>query len=611
MILFILLFAFSAGAFFYQKKFKNKIYNGIKIGSLDLGGISKNEAEIKIRKITDAIYKNEIIFYYNAKKIAISPILTSAADPSLTKEILNYNEKNMLNSAYNIGRTGKTIGDNFIKQLNLITSNYIMLPQYYLNQEELLAVLKENFSEFEEPAENAKIFIDDDLKISIKEEKKGYTFDYEQAILELITFLDKFTADKINISLTKKIDEPTIKKGDMLYATTEAEKLLELAPIKLLYKDNEWVITKEIIKNWIILDTKNEQSITMPPVSNITGFYNITLNKEELVLYLKEHIAPEIAMTAQNAKFEIKDGKVLEFQESHDGLELDLEKNYDYICSNIINYKEKEINLIIKEIKANITTDNVNNLGIKEIIGVGKSNFKGSPTNRRHNIKTGAMAVNGLLIAPEENFSLVSALGKIDGEHGYLPELVIKGNKTIPEYGGGLCQIGTTLFRASLDSGLPITERQNHSYRVSYYEPAGTDATIYNPRPDMKFINDTGQHILIQTKIEGDDLIFEFWGAKDGRIVEKGEPRIYNIVKPGPTKIIETGDLKPGEKKCTEISHNGADAEFNYKVKYPNGEIKENLFKSHYKPWQAVCLVGKAITEIKNNASTTDEIIKE
>ena len=201
-------------------------------------------------------------------------------------------------------------------------------------------------------------------------------------------------------------------------------------------------------------------------------------------------------------------------------------------------------------------------------------------------------------------------MGEIDGSNGYLTELVIKGDKTVPEYGGGLCQVGTTVFRGALDSGLPITERRNHSYRVSYYEPAGTDATIYDPAPDFKFVNDTGNYILIQSRVEGDDLYFDFWGVNDGRIASTTDPVIYNIVKPPPTKIIETDSLAPGEKKCTESAHSGADAYFDYTVIYPENStttpIKTRRFSSHYIPWQAVCLVGKAAT---STAATIEESV--
>lgn len=616
---FILLSAFSAGAFFYKKKYERQIYPGVKIGSLDLSGASKEEAEIKIRQIADALSNNGIAFYFNDIRVNISPILSSATDSALTKEILRYDEKDMLNAAYDFGRTEKTIGENFSTQLNSLIYGKNILPAYDLNREELVSALKDNFSEFEKPAQNAKIEISEKYEITIESEKSGYSFNYAAAITEFSNSVDKFDKEKIIIPLEKIEDEPVIKKRDSFEAVERAKKLLDEAPFALIYDNHKWTIEKGGLKDWIALDSAqsrrqlsskesagaSRRTGELSPATESPELAGITLDKEKVIAYLKD-IAPKIDIAPQNAKFEIKDGKVAEFQTSHDGLELDLEKNYEYIRSNMLDYNEKEINLIVKVAKANVTTANINNLGIREIIGIGKSNFKGSPNNRRRNIKTGAASLNGLLIAPEENFSLVSALGEIDGEHGYLPELVIKGNKTIPEYGGGLCQIGTTLFRAALDTGLPITERRNHSYRVSYYEPAGTDATIYNPRPDMRFINDTGHHILIQTRIEGDDLIFEFWGTKDGRVVEKDDtPRIFNIVKPGPAKIVETEDLAPGEKKCAETSHNGADAEFSYTVTYPNGEVKEELFKSHYKPWQAVCLVGIEKTEI---ATSTEEI---
>lgn len=60
-------------------------------------------------------------------------------------------------------------------------------------------------------------------------------------------------------------------------------------------------------------------------------------------------------------------------------------------------------------------------------------------------------------------------------------------------------------------------------------------------------------------------------------------------------KIIETIDLPPGQKKCVEKATNGADAEFDYTVTYKDGKIVTKKFKSHYKPWRAICLVGKKI----------------
>jgi vancomycin resistance protein YoaR len=143
-----------------------------------------------------------------------------------------------------------------------------------------------------------------------------------------------------------------------------------------------------------------------------------------------------------------------------------------------------------------------------------------------------------------------------------------------------------------MNSGLLITERQNHSYRVRYYEPAGTDATIYDPAPDFKFKNDTANWVLLTTKVVGDEVIFTYWGTRDGRVGKIGPSQISNIVPPPPKKTIETTDLPPGKVKCTEVAHAGATARVDYTVTYGNGETKKVVFTSVYRPWGAVCLVG-------------------
>jgi len=290
---------------------------------------------------------------------------------------------------------------------------------------------------------------------------------------------------------------------------------------------------------------------------------------------------------------------VAEFVASQEGRTIDIKFSTENIEKLLTDSADLKSELTISVVKPKTSNQDVNDLGIVEVIGIGESDFKGSPVNRVHNIGVGAKWLNGMLIAPGEEFSLVKALGEIDGEHGYRQELVIKGDKTIPEYGGGLCQIGTTVFRAALASGLPITERRNHSYRVVYYEPAGMDATIYNPWPDLKFINDTGKYVLMQTRIEGTKLYFDFWGTKDGRVAMTTQPVIYNIVAPPAKKVIKTTDLAPGTTKCTERAHNGADAKFDYRVQYPNqAEPKEVIFYSHYVPWQEVCLLGVTAEEL-------------
>lgn len=181
-------------------------------------------------------------------------------------------------------------------------------------------------------------------------------------------------------------------------------------------------------------------------------------------------------------------------------------------------------------------SDNLDKVGIREVVGEGKTNFSGSPKNRIFNIRRALEQFQGLIIQPSEEFSFVKYLGEVDGEHGYLPELVIKYNKTEPEFGGGICQVSSTVFRAAIDAGMKITARRNHAYPVRYYKPYGMDATIYIPNPDFRFINNTGNPILIQSSIEGTELSFRFYGTKDGRTVAIDGPHILESNPDGSMK---------------------------------------------------------------------------
>jgi len=263
--------------------------------------------------------------------------------------------------------------------------------------------------------------------------------------------------------------------------------------------------------------------------------------------------------------------------------------------------------LAVTSVDPAITTENVNDLGITEVLGVGYSNYSGSPKNRVHNISIGVKKLNGTLIPPGQEVSLLSILRPFTETAGYLPELVIKGDKIEPEVGGGLCQIGSTMFRAAMGAGLPITERRNHSLVVSYYNDPrnhnpGTDATIYDPAPDLKFVNDTGHFILITTAMnsENGDLTFTLWGTSDGRKGEYTEPVVERWIAAGEDKLIESPDLAPGQKKC-QAAHVGAVTSFTYTVTKADGTKIETPFPSTYRPLPKICLVG-----VDANAPTTE-----
>lgn len=600
-----------ASYFIFEKKYSNRIYPGVHIGTINLGGKTIIEAETILNAKRNSLDKNGIIFGYKNKQTKIFPTFSSV-ESDLAYEIINFDIDKSIKEALRLGREDTPIVN--LKNKITLALHKTQTPLYFsLNRDEVFKLLKNDFSRFETEAANASLKYNNE-KFVIEDEGLGNVFDYSRAIDILEDNLSYFLST--GIQLVSKIEKPKIYKNQTGGLVEEAETILKNVPLIIKFDSSKIDNKQAFDKSWTINKNALADLLELKNIfDSATGKERIlvSLNEAKVKNYFEENILNEIKIEPQNAKFEIKDGRVVEFQESKDGFEVNFEASFNLLENKFIDEGEKNIKLAITELKSNLHTQDVNDVGINEIIGTGHSDFSGSPSNRRHNIATGAAALNGLLVKPDEEFSLMTALGSIDGESGYLQELVIKGNETIAEYGGGLCQIGTTLFRTVLQSGLPVTMRRNHSYRVSYYEPAGTDATIYDPWPDFKFVNDTENNILIQTRIEGDDIYFDFWGTNHGRKVEITDPTIYNITKPGPTKLIETLDLEAGVRRCTEHAHNGADAYFDYKVTYSEENIIEKRFTSHYVPWQEVCLIGvEKLSENEDEmASSSDDIIEE
>lgn len=248
-----------------------------------------------------------------------------------------------------------------------------------------------------------------------------------------------------------------------------------------------------------------------------------------------EQIKQEVDQKAHDAVLEIREKVAANFDPGQNGHVLDLYALRGLLVSDMTNF---ELPVVISQPQHSLADSN--NLGIKELVAVGESNFTGSPKNRIHNINVGATKFNGLIVAPGEEFSFNRFLGEVDDKHGFLPELVIKPEGVTPEFGGGLCQVSTTTFRAAMNAGFPILARRNHSFAVQYYSPQGTDATIYPGASDLRFTNNLASSLLIRTRVEGRKLFFDFFGTKDDRKVSFDGPVVYDRKSDGSMKATWT-----------------------------------------------------------------------
>lgn len=601
--LFIVLFSFVTVLFLgfclatwsYAQSFQDRIAPNIYFDSVYLGGKTQDELKSFFQQKIDDVLTNGVMVELNqqSKNLPLSTWIGSDfieyiefdLETALRETASLFHDENPFLNTYNI-------------LLAHVQPTNISIP-FTIHTQELNTALHLLFKEDEQMETDTQFqiaFEKNDWVIHVLSGTPGNEIDVVQFNQDLSRALQTLSQKKIVLSTIPK--NPAVSKDEAEKRIPIARAILQAAPYKLVYRKED---DTEQIWN---LDAKNLSLMLFPAPDGL-----VQIKQDAFHLFL-DPIVKTINVPAQNARFEIQNGKAVQFASSHDGLSVDRDTLYKDVQKQLTLGSTESIFIPTIVEKSLVKTSDVNSIGINEVLGVGISSYKNSPKNRKLNIQNGVNLLNGLLIAPGETFSLLAALKPFSTENGYLKELVIKGDKIEPDIGGGLCQIGTTTFRAVMHSGLPVLERQNHSLVVSYYnDPTnnnpGTDATIFDPAPDFKFTNNTNHYILFQAENikEQSQLKFTLWGTSDGRKGSYTPPVVTKWIPVGEDIQQVSSDLAPGEKKCQE-AHIGANTSFTYTVLNADETKTEKIFSSHYRPLPKICLVG----ETKIPESTTENI---
>ena len=549
---------------FFYFLFFDRILPNTYVNNISIGGLTEEEAQKKLFR--EVKTPDEIVVLIKNQEIKIKP-----QDFELT-----YDFEETSKIAYSKKE------EKPIENLKSIYQKTLVTPIFNYDKEKLEKIIEE---------------------IAIKIEEKGQR---PQAKLE-----------NGKIKIINGIAGVIIKKEDLENQIKEKIKNFDFSPITLKTVSNDYVLDDIEIKKYeervnkllnkkIVVSFENfQQEIQDKEIIGLTDYFD--KYQKDKVKELSSVISTKIERSPQNPIFNFENGVVKEFKPAEDGIVLNQE---DFTANLISSFEALEnsdqktitITLPVKRTPPDYKTEDVNSLGIKELVGLGKSKFVGSIPSRIHNIKLAASKFNGILVKPEEILSFNQILGEVSKETGYQQAYIIKEGQTVLGDGGGVCQVSTTLFRAVLNAGLPIVERQAHAYRVSYYEqdsPPGFDATVFSPLPDFKFKNDTTGHLLIQTKFDGNNktLVFEIYGTKDNREVYISKPVISGTTPPPEDLYIDDPSLPSGKIKQIDWKAWGAKVWFDYKVTRDNQEIFSKRFYSNYRPWQAKFLRGIGPTQ--------------
>lgn len=563
----ILTTVFLAAALWYNLSFSGRVWKNIYVASINIGGLKPADA---------AFLLSEKIQVPESIKLASE---AQNFDINLKDLEVSYDFAGSSQRAFALTRTGNFFYD-FGNRILLLTSGPKEVGlSVKLNEDKLSKIISVISGQISVDPVSPSVKVVNG-KISLNKGKQGHEIDTNLLRANIGRSLAFAQADTLTIPL---------KETGYQLTDTEATELGSRA---------EKYIGKKVDAKFEFSNFSFSDNQILELLDPKGGYSNDAIGKASF------KIAGEIERSPQNPKFGFSEGRVSEFLPAKDGIELEPEKFKEKLVEALDKLSAAEEKTISFDIPVTrtppeTTTDKVNDLGIKELIGRGTSRFRGSITSRVHNIQVASARLNGLLIKPGDIFSFNDALGDVSSFTGYQQAYVIKEGKTVLGDGGGVCQVSTTFFRAALNAGLPIVERQAHAYRVGYYEQdagPGLDATVYGPTPDLKIKNDTPAHILIQAKVDPKyySLVFEFYGTSDGRVATTSKPVITDVVQPGEDLYIDDPTLPAGTVKQTEHKANGAKVTFNYKVERGGVTVYSKKFISNYRPWQAVYLRGTA-----------------
>ncbi|AWC27510.1 VanW family protein [Bacillus cytotoxicus] len=218
-----------------------------------------------------------------------------------------------------------------------------------------------------------------------------------------------------------------------------------------------------------------------------------------------------------NAELNIS-GTTVNISESQNGEKIDKEQ-LAILTKQAIAANTQNIKLPIASIKPERSTEDIQNMGIKQVIAEYSTPMTGRNGSQSFNVNKSANTLSGAIVAPDETFSFNGRVGITDAAHGYKSAAVYLQGKVVQSAGGGVCQVSSTLYGAVLRADLGVVARSNHSMPV-HYLPLGQDAAVADYGPDLKFKNNTGHYIYIQAFSDGNRITTRIFGTPTGKNVE-------------------------------------------------------------------------------------------
>lgn len=478
-----------------------------------------------------------------------------------------------------------------------------------MTEQEALNVLKEKI---EKILKNDISLVYGEYSTTITPEQIEFKLNYEEAVNEANSIgkknnilIDNFnilkakifkTNIKIKNEYNKEILQDIIKNINSELPGAVKEVSYEIDNDKLIItKGNSGIyIDSEKLKNDII-NNINSQLI------DIKNDIQIPVKEKNADPIDIEKIYKEIYKESKDAYIE-EDPFKLHVEE--DGLDFAISMEE---AKKIISEEKDSYEIPLKIDKAKVKTEDLGDKLFKETLSKFTTIYDAGNTSRGTNIAIAARTINNTVILPGETFSYNKILGNTTKEKGYQLGTAYVGGKVVPAYGGGICQVSTTLYNAAIYANLEIVERYNHSYSVSYVS-GSRDATVSYGGKDFKFKNSRTYPIKIVASAKNGVISVSLKGIKEEKEYDIEITSTTLSTTPYQTTYQDNPNLEEGKQKVIQVGHNGIKSKAYKTVKYNGKVISKTLLSADtYQPMNRVIEKG---TKKSVSKETTKEEVK-
>src|SRR3989338_3008106 len=376
---------FTTGLYLWAQSFEGRIPPNTYIAQTQVSGMDPEEVRQKLQEKIDALLTQGIQITFNNEKKTLD--LATLVSSDFIEDVV-FDLDAILTTAMR-PHTQHTLTDAWQMFVQLTKKTEITIP-VHVQEDRLKTSISSLYPDVEHPSKNAEFLFtrpDGQWEVTVQAGTRGKIFKWNSFFETLSQNLSELKSTHIELSLENQL--PTVSKGKASTEKMDVLAALNAAPYTVVSPQEEtsWELTSETL------------SQMLEP-----GAQQIQLSEEKLTVWI-QIMADQMDQPAQNARLNIENGRVVDFMESKDGKRVDRALMKQRITQAVQSASSQPIQLVIQTEEPEVKTQDVNNLGITQILGTGISSYRGSTTNRRGNIQNGVHLLNGLLLAPGETFS--------------------------------------------------------------------------------------------------------------------------------------------------------------------------------------------------------------